>query len=449
MSRELFEMDQAERYCKMPVDRVLAWITDYVLPAIEEVYERPTFRDHATWAQRTLAPDTDGPERAAVERVDRCLVEAGKTLHQLTRYKLVQRNLEKTVTASPRSPGNASDAPCKTRNRRNRRLEKSPALIPAYVEQVAAVADRCWTDLVCMNDYFGPVGGMMRTTPLPKGVTEGAFVVSLAPRLYFVGDSVTRCMMQRVRSWIGLLDEARTLFLQAVAKAGRRYGKQVEAEAQAWTELLRNWDELQGICLAGSEAPIREGCIGLIQVYAEFHFSPALTWLGIPAAMVTRFKGQLRHSIEHSRDLETADRIAGALHDARLIYRDTDPEESAIDDAIATGNLVLLEARREVYWQKERIDVDWNKHKRPWEFLWKLALNARYVKPVKDWDLYLDAAKRSTMANRWKRLKDLLPKTLARHVYPGEERATYVLKLPNRRAHLFKADVKTVRRSSP
>jgi len=88
---ELSATAPGERYWRMPVSKILAWVNEYVLPAIDEVYRRPKFRDHATWPQRLLVPGAGGPHRAAVERVDQALVAEARLLHRLARNKLVAR----------------------------------------------------------------------------------------------------------------------------------------------------------------------------------------------------------------------------------------------------------------------------------------------------------------------------------------------------------------------
>jgi hypothetical protein len=136
--------------------------------------------------------------------------------------------------------------------------------------------------------------------------------------------------------------------------------------------------------------------------------------------------------------LETLDRIAAALSDVKYLYRGSSPETSAIDAAIATGGLVLIEAEQEAYWERNRIDCDWRRHRKAWEMLWKLAANARIASPVNDIDLYGEPAAFSTMANRWSRLKQLLPASLWNLVVPGRhERGQYKLTLPIHKIHLF------------
>ena len=75
----------------------------------------------------------------------------------------------------------------------------------------------------------------------------------------------------------------------------------------------------------------------------------------------------------------------------------------------------------------------------PWQLLWRLANRARLGAAVGCRDLYDDGVVDSTVHNRWRRLKALLPPTLAREVEPGTERATYRLKLGAAQIHLFPA----------
>ena len=50
------------------------------------------------------------------------------------------------------------------------------------------------------------------------------------------------------------------------------------------------------------------------------------------------------------------ERIAGALGDLKRLYHGSSLELPAIDAAIATGTLVLIEAEQEAHWEGKRID---------------------------------------------------------------------------------------------
>ena len=172
---ELSSTAPGERYWRMPVSKILAWVNEYVLPAIDEVYRRPKFLDHATWPQRLLVPGAGGPHRAAVERVDQALVAAARRLHRLARNQLVARAMENGTRAHRGLCSDAVTISTEEDAATPIRAPQEPLLLD-YVAGIQAMSQRNWTDLVCSDDYFVPTGGMMRTTPLPRGVTEGVFV---------------------------------------------------------------------------------------------------------------------------------------------------------------------------------------------------------------------------------------------------------------------------------
>jgi len=433
---ELSATAPGERYWRMPVSKILAWVNEYVLPAIDEVYRRPKFLDHATWPQRLLVPGAGGPHRAAVERVDQALVAEARLLHRLARNKLVARAMENGTRTHRGLCSDAVTISAEEDAATPNRVPQEPLLLD-YVAGIQAMSQRNWTDLVCSDDYFVPTGGMMRTTPLPEGVTEGVFVVSLSSSLFHVGDSITRCMLQRIGAMLSFLAEFRQIVYKALRKAERAYKSQTEAEHAAHHELGQSCADLQRICFTGSDARLRDACITLVQVYATFHPAPELDWLGVSDWAIQRSQGILEHNIRSARDLETVERIAAALGDLRHLYREMTPAQSDLEAAIATGRLVLIRRGPEVYWEARRIDCDWHRHRKPWEMLWQLAANARMASPVNDIDLYQRHVSPSTMYNRWERLQSLLPASLRRYVFPGNQRATYRLQLPIHEIHLF------------
>ena len=196
---------------------------------------------------------------------------------------------------------------------------------------------------------------------------------------------------------------------------------------------------LRQACLAGPEFRLRDSAAALVQVCAEFAPVPELSWLGLPAGQVEGARGRLRHAVTNARDLETVERIAAALGDLRGLSRGLPAPDAAFEEAVATGGLVLRGSPRIAYWQKQRINQEWRRYDSPWQLLWRLADRARLGAAVGCRDLYDDGVVDSTVHNRWRRLKALLPPTLAREVEPGTERATYRLKLGAAQIHLFPA----------
>jgi hypothetical protein len=53
-----------------------------------------------------------------------------------------------------------------------------------------------------------------------------------------------------------------------------------------------------------------------------------------------------------------------------------------VDEAVASGDFVLVERPREAYWNTEKMEVDWNKHAAVWNLLWELGRHAKAGQPI-------------------------------------------------------------------
>ncbi len=321
------------------------------------------------------------------------------------------------------------------------------------------IARRPWIDLVCADDYFSPSRGLnfqvkqvrreegdtivepdpargARSTHLVIRPTPGEFVVGFNPELHPVGDFVTRSMLRRVEVWLSSLSDFRQLCHQALRHVKRGYPAQVDAEATAWNDLENRVAELRRVCTTAPAASLRDSCIILTQVYTAFHPAPALTWLGLPESVVTTGIWLLRHRIISERHLESVERIATAVRDLRHLYPEGEPEESALDEAVATGGLVLAGLPRSAHWETKRIPADWDRFDKPWLLLWKLATKARLHAGVEVKDVYgYDAVTDSALSTLVYRLKQILPATLWRLIRPTGQRS-YRLHLAREQIHL-------------
>jgi hypothetical protein len=66
-------------------------------------------------------------------------------------------------------------------------------------------------------------------------------------------------------------------------------------------------------------------------------------------------------------------RAAGEVHD---------DAEAAIQQAVASGGLVLVERPRAVYWNCEAVPVDWDRHGALWDYFWELCRHAKAGRPI-------------------------------------------------------------------
>jgi hypothetical protein len=76
-------------------------------------------------------------------------------------------------------------------------------------------------------------------------------------------------------------------------------------------------------------------------------------------------------------------RELGEIHD--------DPE-AAVNAAVESGALVLVERPREAYWDGWPINVNWERRSALWSFFWELCRAAKAGRPIDHTDLGSDAA---------------------------------------------------------
>jgi hypothetical protein len=60
---------------------------------VQEYCQRPAFKNHATWALRTLVAGAGTAERRLIESVDAGLVQSARSLLALARQKRMQQRL--------------------------------------------------------------------------------------------------------------------------------------------------------------------------------------------------------------------------------------------------------------------------------------------------------------------------------------------------------------------
>ena len=60
----------------------------------------------------------------------------------------------------------------------------------------------------------------------------------------------------------------------------------------------------------------------------------------------------------------------------------SDDPEQAIAKAVSDGALVLVERPRTAYWNRDRIEVDWNANPKLWEYLFELCRHAKAGRPL-------------------------------------------------------------------
>jgi hypothetical protein len=281
-------------------------------------------------------------------------------------------------------------------------------------------------------DYFGPY----RAFRFQDGreLRWGNFIPSLNRSLHPVGDFVARCMWERIDTLMKILADFRSNLLRAAA---RSKGKLRAGEQSAWEELASKSTALRDSCTSGATAQVRDSCVILTQVYAAFDPSPQVDWLGLPSWVVER-RRNLRGACSSWSGPELFDRVALSLNDLGGLYQGQ-PGQSAIDEAIAKGGLVIETETFKAFWRAKPITpkLEWRSQPRNWKILCKLAERARAAKAIYWGDVYDEAVGASTLSTAVGRLRENLPPDLEGQIGPGPKPATYQLNLPRNEIFIF------------
>lgn len=124
----------------------------------------------------------------------------------------------------------------------------------------------------------------------------------------------------------------------------------------------------------------------------------------------------------------------------RLVFelnQDESLVEQAIDDAVRTRDLVLVQSRREAFWRGKPIEVDWTRRAAIWNFFVLLCENAKrgqyldHISFSREYQPAYVSKTKSVLCN------DLnFPATLAKLIVPAG-RNTIRLNLPPHQIHIF------------
>jgi hypothetical protein len=416
------------------------WLRDDVSPVMESFLMRPRFQAQAAWPLQTLRQGAGTTERALVDKVDMALVEHGGALLQLARKTSIKKRLETVAVENLVSEEEVLLGPGHPQVvRRGRSKVDQLAVFLAHLEQIA---NRSWQDLVCLDDYFEPMGAWMtgkklvRQTGEPALAVPGEFVVALNPELHPGGDFVSRCLCWRVEGLLRTLQDFLHFGAEAFRKDGVGLPKQWAEANQRNKGLTDLVNQLRHACLAGDQQPLRDTCILLTQVEVVLCPEADLSWLGLPDVAVRIGAHSMRHRLR-SCHRELLERLAASLSCLKTLYADADQQLSAIEEAIARGGLVVVRDSQQVYWEGKPLDVKWNRYPKRWDFLVAVAEKGRRGSVVEDRDLYDYAPARSTLATMLTRLRQLVPASLWKHIEPSTDPKGYRLDLDRQHIHLF------------
>lgn len=396
------------------------WIQQYVCPVATRLTDDGDFQTYASWPIDHLAPRARTHERQLVNDIDRALTDLAKLLvafsqERAVRAELLQRddNVEEVATETATS---------------------TPQL--KYETAIQQIATRPWDDLAVPQEFFFPHCELNLTDDFgPDFATMqlADFNSATQPRLLPLGDFISRMCFLRIEHWLFYLRRF-CILCHAAAKLGNvDEWQHIQSESAALEESLA---QLHHQCEWTEEAELREACIVLVQVLAEYRPTMTIDWLRIPGGFPTHCVG-LRHRIEQLRDLSVVDQIANALARVRVLGRTiVDETDDILQYHIAKKPLVLVAAmgRQELYWHRKQVDVEWEKYPARWELLEKLVRAARHGTGTTERH---SNAKR--MADARARVKFQLPHDLDELIISGGH-GCYRLDLPSDQVCIFEGE---------
>lgn len=417
-----------------PQSKLQACIRNDVCPAVEEYSQRLRFQEYANWPLSTLMPGADTPERRLIESLEQGILGCAKTLSQLTEKKLVRKNLEDQNPPHLTLREETVEITAEGTICLDSKTEKSNDL-EIILSQVEYLARNSELALVNSSDYFAPVQDFSEDAD-GKKVQHGGLIIAFNHELDPVGNFIVRSLLERTRQWYEIVSKVRVMTIKAIKATGRLYRQLVDQLENEWNKLETDWSECQHLLKSGKQNRLINSAVILTQVYAAFGLRPQLDWLLLPEKCLKHGIESIRARLDTFLDQETTDRVAHALGELKDLYDKDEQQADDLEEAIATGGLVLIRDAGKAYWQK-RVILNEMKGK-SWEFLVLLAQNARKHSCVGEIDLYPDDdMSDSAMGTAWNRLKIQLPVTLSKMVQPGSESKTYILKLDSSQIRIF------------
>lgn len=383
----------------------------------------PGFQRLALWPVHSLQAGINSPERELIAKLKEAVLSAAAKVRGFVEQHagLLAEHLGDAVRRYRRAKGWT--------------IETAISLddLLSRLEQVNAGCSDEWASSA---DYFGQNHG----TCLEVGgerLQRGEFIVSLNEQLHYVGNHIATCMLVRANLVTDSLFEI-TSEINATLVAARYSGDRPwRPELNQVRTILA---QLRHTCLEREEAVLAEAAMTVVQVCAAFSGLPIdWSWLLTDARPSKSQLNMLRHiALGIGRGYSTALKIEDALRVVSRWWASRPRHLTALEEAIATGGLVLDVDSRRVYWQRREVEGKWAKTPRQWELLVLLAESrgARYVSIN---NVYKVPRSKSSFANLKKELCIALPEDLRLRITPvsADGRPAYKLDLSPAKIHVI------------
>ena len=315
------------------------------------------------------------------------------------------------------------------------RIESPAESLKTVSQRIKAAKHASAQEWAWKEDFFGPIHSIF----LQQGdevLQNGEFIVCISEDLSYVGNHVARCLMVRAAIPRRSLQENDGVLKAALVAANCRDRISWQGHLKAIEGTLQ---DLRTACLFESDAALAESATTLVQILLEFSSSaPEMSWLPVPPSQRGRHAGRLRHALRSRRDAATAERILDALKAVEAWWDSRPLTLAALEEAIATGGLVLDQQKHQIYWAGQLVPVEWSRKSRRWDFLLALA-RSRGINDIGLTDIYSRKDRvpgDSAISTLKDRVARSLPTELRKKLMPGLEAGTYRLDLQAAEIHI-------------
>ena len=230
-----------------------------------------------------FAPDAPTPERRQIDAATELLRQSATSLAKLFEMKRIQKGLSEVAPPRMAAIGAEIEVGDTTRSAITSTELIDPLSLPWA--QIKGLASEGAGELVESGDYFEPMQDFVQIAG--DEVQRGEFIVANNPELLPIGNFVCRCFLRRLNLLIAPLGAVRAKLATAMSRTRQQFVEWPTFEA-TWDELHSTRSALERLLLTGTDGQLRNSCIVLTQIYAAFHATPELEWLGLRPDQVAR-----------------------------------------------------------------------------------------------------------------------------------------------------------------
>ncbi|MDA1013987.1 MAG: hypothetical protein O3A00_05990 [Planctomycetota bacterium] len=368
-------------------DKIEAWLREYVVPLVSDLQRNPAFRRYVKFGVERLAAETDVPERQQVVAVSDALVACASEVAKLgdrDEFRDLMRDRDLLQELNERKYGASS---LQEEAEEPKAEEDTPCIAEKMAEQP-------WFDLVMSLDF--------------PYLEDHLFVVSedswfyeaftrFRPNIPVLGDGITRMLFARIDFWVHHLKGVWNQMLVRIMQTSDDPHGEYEPFFMTMIHLDKCVENLKATCLSGDDGRMRDACCTLMQVYIAYHPRPELPWLDLREDIYQAKSGMLglefrrlfelieydqvdARTIQESGRrqasivvMDAIQQVLAAIEDVAELYRRELSLEEIINEARSQYRLVVVTRPRMVFFDGEKLNVDWNRKNRPWELLRFLA----------------------------------------------------------------------------